>query len=1475
MSAFPGGAADKLGNRYEDWWTLHRLADVLHGRALSLRLEPPGIEGAGVEFWVQEPECRWYEQVKNAPAGGSWTVGRLFREGTLAPLGHHVASGGHVRLVLSTSSELQDLADRARATTSADEFSSNLTNDQHVHVGRIATAWEATNDQVWEQLQRVQVEHLPDHALRRLVHSAYELLVQGAPEAVVNELRGWLGNVLHQELTAPMIWAHLNSVGFSRRLLAGDMDVVAALAATVDRNQRRIDLARTDLPQVIHPHKTKLLERLVADDGPQVIVLHGKAGSGKSTVAADAIKELMPLGWFGAVVRMDKVGPDAQTASALGRAFDLDSSPAVLLSGVAEATRGVLLVDQLDAVSTYSGRMPDSYDAVAEVLEQIAPLPNVRAVLVVRTVDLKADPRMRSLLCDKARVEALEVGDLDAEEVRVALSNSGVDVGRLSAITLQLLRVPLNFAVFTRLPIASRTTSYRTLVELYEEYTKQLRLEVETEVGHLDWQAITVPLVTYMSDHERLDAPLAILEGVAQLEVYALLSRGLLVADGGRVGFRHESYFDFLFARTFVHAGRRLHEFLIDAGQFLFRRAQARQVLEYLAGTDRNGFRRTVLELLTSDVIRLHLQDVVITVLGQIDAAPDDWRAIEPLAFGDHRLALRLRDLLTRPSWFDAADAAGRWEVLLEDAGTVDAAMRELIVAARARPERVSALVRPYVGTSVEWQNRLRALVEWSLTPGLVDLTVEVIASGAADEARGPLAVNADFWSLIHRVHTDDPAGAARLVGARLRRCLELAEAAGSSDPFESGHLNAHSSAGGSSLISEVASRAPAAFLREVLPFITSRAEAFVRDQGAVAGRPRRRYLHVGNFGGIDNALFSGADTALRLLATAEPHAATTLAGRLCASDSTELRLLGCRTLAVLSHANEAIDWLLSDDRNLELGWADSPRCPSEELIAAATRDCDDEHLEAIAQHLLTHFPAWEKTPRGQRVRGHTQYALLSAIDPGRRSDTINRRISEWHRKFGELQPTRPAHVMASFVGPPIPQKAAPLLTDDDWIRAIRKYSTDGTDWVGESPAGGAQELAILIGTQAEVEPERFARLALTLDAQTPPAHIDHIITAITGKVQEPLLSQVCTHARRVFGEAVGRTICFAVHAVAREANDDLIRLVQACATDSDPDHESARSRAGSGDYFYGGDLVDAGLNCTRGAAARTLAHVLFAQHDRATELLPSIGLLAADRILAVRVQAAEAVIALMDRDRQAAQDLADSLFAGVPVDILESDVTARLLYYASAKEPDRFAPHLLRGLKGPSKVAEYAGMVWAALYQQNLLVHPTIPTDLGDLSADARLGATKALADAPIYAHKDLERLFNDEDPKVRAAAAESMRAVGDLEPPTAEALLAAFWPSAAYEEHFDFLFDSLDEGSQILPKSTIAACGKAIELASHQLGDVRTRHAATSSSIISVVLRLYRQGDDDTRRRCLDLIDELTLAGAYGLPEALSHER
>jgi ATP/maltotriose-dependent transcriptional regulator MalT len=61
-----------------------------------------------------------------------------------------------------------------------------------------------------------------------------------------------------------------------------------------------------------------VVERLRAADGRRVLLVDGRAGMGKSTVVAEALRVLSAEGWHGVSIRMDAIGAGVETASSGG-----------------------------------------------------------------------------------------------------------------------------------------------------------------------------------------------------------------------------------------------------------------------------------------------------------------------------------------------------------------------------------------------------------------------------------------------------------------------------------------------------------------------------------------------------------------------------------------------------------------------------------------------------------------------------------------------------------------------------------------------------------------------------------------------------------------------------------------------------------------------------------------------------------------------------------------------------------------------------------------------------------------------------------------------------------------------------------------------------------------------------------------------------------------------------------------------------
>ncbi len=753
------------------------------------------------------------------------------------------------------------------------------------------------------------------------------------------------------------------------------------------------------------------------------------------------------------------------------------------------------------------------------------------------------------------------------------------------------------------------------------------------------------------------------------------------------------------------------------------------------------------------------------------------------------------------------------------------------------------------------------------MSPELIDLSIELVFLGQLDDARGPIAVNSDFWSIVHSVANDDPAGASRLIGAFLTRGLSRAEEDGASDPFESNHLSTNSQS--ASVIADVAEHAPADFVASIMPFVSRVAMVDQQDRGEFLPAGRRwGYRHRGSAYGVDDIVFQATETALSILATQNPEECLGVIASLIEAESDELRFLACRAFGSLAESDIAIDWLVVDSRNLNLGWSDSPRWASRELVERHSPTCSPEAFERLEECLLAYSSPWET--RDSRGRG--QYELLSALDESRMSGNAIRMLKELERRFPDSPPSGPRPGVASFVGPPISDDNSTRMSDEDWIRALEKHTRETTNWSGGVPVGGAHELAGVLGRRTKEDPERFAKLALQFTETIPPAAINEVLRNVEGEIGVDALSDLCEHASATFGEPVGRWICSAV-ASSSESNERLIALVVTHARDTDPDHESARTSAGGGKSFYGGDLFDAGLNSTRGEAALAVASILFAAPEHCDPLLPSVEELARDEILAVRVRAAEAVVALLNHRPDRALDLAEVLF-DAPIDVLDARTSERLLTYCVLRDGERFAEVLRSATDAYDEVAVRAGRVWAVARWHGKLPS-SLATDVRDLPDAVRRGAAEVFADNVADSLDVLPLVFDDPDAAVREQVGRAMRNLQEIPEPDLEAVVGSFVESASFESEMEHVIDALERTQSRLPVNAIDVCERAVEIAGADLGDIRTARAGVGRDLVSLVLRLYRQGDAGLRTRCLDVIDRLCELNVYDVERALENAR
>ena len=101
-------------------------------------------------------------------------------------------------------------------------------------------------------------------------------------------------------------------------------------------------------------------------------------------------------GWPVLALRLDRIQPFSSTTE-LGQRRNLDVSPVTALAAVAQGGPSALVIDQLDALSLASGRMPTTFDVIIELLREARAFPEMRVILACREFDANNDHRIRAL----------------------------------------------------------------------------------------------------------------------------------------------------------------------------------------------------------------------------------------------------------------------------------------------------------------------------------------------------------------------------------------------------------------------------------------------------------------------------------------------------------------------------------------------------------------------------------------------------------------------------------------------------------------------------------------------------------------------------------------------------------------------------------------------------------------------------------------------------------------------------------------------------------------------------------------------------------------------------------------------------------------------------------------------------------------------------------------------------------------------
>lgn len=1481
MNPRPGGEADKIGNRYEGAWTVARVLDVLAGRGESVRVEPIGELGSGVEFIFKRSDgvVEAHQVKRQVGVANEWSYGQLNSRGIWDKARLHANAGRDYHFVSMTPYRpLQELTDQIRNSNDYASFILSMPPEKSNTLFDKLGNYYGGPESAYGVLGRIYVRTIDETELASNNAVIAEMLLEGASgaqsRAVLGEI---LDNSIDRDLTAQQILNALHPYGLHPRLAASHRGLAYRVS---ELTAKWLGKTGSQLLQpFIHREETEQLRaQLSADERVHFVV--GVAGGGKTAVLHETTQKLVHDGVPVLVLRLDRYGP-LSSATALGEHLGLGMSPVAALAAAAGGRPAFLVVDQVDAVSLASGRLPDNFEVIAELVLESAAIPELHVVLATREFDVENDYRIRGLR-ERQGTTVLPIPPLSDQQVDGAVAALGLPATTLTPRQRDILRVPLHLALLATIADEPSALSFANSLRLFDAYWNRKIQSTRRENRTVRFATVVGRVAQVISERQELSVPIGILdEEDLALDASVLVSEQVLVQDGNRIAFFHEGFFDYAFARQWLNREQTLVGFLSGDPQELFRRGQVRQILAHLRSSEPHRFIEETHELLKADRIRFHIKDACLGVLGGLtDPNSSEARLVVEIARNRPELKTRLWDLTRTPAWFERLDSDGHVADWL-NGGDEDQrrAMELMAAAAKTMADRLAEILQDHRNAEhyPAWLRWVVRFADLGASQQLAELLLRGIREGCFDHNSG------DLWLVAYQAETGNPRLALDLVSAFLierQDSLEL-DARGRIRSLKSTDHFA------TEVIGRVAATEPLHFCDKFLPYVLEVMAATADPEAAGEGPiPDAHFSNPFGFRGhdthVDDFIFTSLSDALARLAATHPEEIRPLLERLAADPHAGAQRLLYEAMKSngRAYADMAAALLLEGRHRFLSGDTSDSVWTTRELLKAISPYLTDQQFIQLETMIRDVRFKWER-----RRPGRPAFSLLSALQEYRLSDVGRRRLGELRRAFGVDEPVRPEPVIHGTVVPPVASDAARRMDDGNWLRAIGKHSR-GFE-VLPTFRGGAGELAQVLQEQTGSDPNRFARLALQFTNETHSAYANAILLGLNaaGDLADPsVVFAAVRHLVSLEHPETDQLLGMALKPHVKSAPLDIVSLicgrVIAAAAVAIADPPAVATSEGSADDATGRDIWTKGLSIARGSLGDVLAELVAHDVDgsRSVAAAPAMACLARDPSISVRACAAQLIHASLRYIRNTAIgaftsliDTDDALFAATPV--------KRLLVAIGYEEPELVGPLIDRMLEAHDAGARNAGGRLSILAALEWSDRAHLDTLLSHRDAEAWAGAAHEAAYRlphtadPATAAAVLQAMMNDGMKGVRAAVAEVAIALRGRRLQPHEATVRNLIDSDSFVQALPQLLITLERAPDRVDCLVLRCAQRFVRRLGPQTADLSTGAAGDAQQVGRLIVRgLAQSRSADERAALLDVLDDLLRMGAYGIDALIS---
>jgi hypothetical protein len=580
----------------------------------------------------------------------------------------------------------------------------------------------------YEYLNKIHMIQFPDDGnVKKSLCEAIKYLFVGDVEAIYSLISNFPieNNLLGQEITAYMLSNYLEAQpGITSRHLHKDPKIIP-----------RIECYNNEFVSSFIPINSSIIHRTESDNcyteliNGKSIIIHGKAGSGKSGIIFELLERLRENNIAHLALKLDRRIPE-YTSGKYGESLGLPASPIYCLDAISKTNVAVMILDQLDAIRWTNNHSRAALEVCKEMIREAEYVNQTRdkklvLVFVCRTFDLKNDRGIKELFSkSKEKVETflwkeIIIGEMDDDYVKAIVGDAYPKLSRKLQI---LLKTPSNLYIWTNIEANRRINTYRTSSDLIKQWWEQLQLNYETK-GNTPGQLIELKekLVKNIDRTGKLMIPELVLGGFSIIGKEYLLSSGLLLSNGNQIGFVHQCFYDYFSMEKMlaqVYEGVAIHEIIgPKVKQTPMKRYHLQMLFENLVEFDMNQFIDIGNELLQNDEVRFYMKYVFLEVLGQAESISENARLflVEILNNDYWRNYIIDTVFMSHPTFIKFLIQEDYISVWLKSEKDSDTGYTLLRSANTAIPDELTSLLSPFAFKDAETDKKIYGSLCWNI----------------------------------------------------------------------------------------------------------------------------------------------------------------------------------------------------------------------------------------------------------------------------------------------------------------------------------------------------------------------------------------------------------------------------------------------------------------------------------------------------------------------------------------------------------------------------------------------------------------------------------------------------------------------------------------------------------------------------------------------------------------------------------------